>query len=274
MLSFEYESSSGAVLGLDGPSTFIGEAHEMRSREWSYTLGSRSLRSATRAAREVAIHAQFTDPSEADLLCEVGDFDVATGAYGKLRCNGWEQRAAIVSQTPTIIRRNFLEADLKIALLDGVWRLPRRFSFVPGSDGGGAWLDLPNDAPYDLAEPPAPTHIEVDGIMPMPAVIIVYGPANSPYVRIAGNTYEAKCNVPANGYLVIDPISEPRKAYVVDSQGNVTDVMSALVRGSGAGCGTYAFERVPPGFHEVSWPRTFGFDVVVYRERGDVPWTQ
>lgn len=274
MLSFEYESPSGAVIGLDGPSTFIGEAHEMRGREWDCTLGSRSLASAVRSARTVSVTAKFTDLSEADALCEAADYDVHAGTNGVIRCNGWEQRAVITAQTPSLIRANYVEADMKIALLDGVWRRPETFSFNPTADGGGDYLDLPYDLPHDLAEPPSPSYIEVGGLVPLLAKIIVYGPANSPYVKIAGNTYEVKCDVPDGGYLVIDPMPEPRRVYVVDSQGNVSDVIADAVRGAGSGGGSYIFERVPPGFHEVRWPRSFGFDVIVHMERGEVPWTR
>ena len=35
----------------------------------------------------------------------------------------------------------------------------------------------------------------------------------------------------------------------------------------------YIFEKLAPGEHEVSWGHGFGFDVTVYEERSEPPWS-
>ena len=82
----------GASVQMDGPTSFVGIAENLRSREWDYDLGYRDLISATRPAREVDI-AFYADYQTADELRRVGDADVTARTPGTfIAQNEWKQR--------------------------------------------------------------------------------------------------------------------------------------------------------------------------------------
>ena len=272
MHRLRYVSAAGEVFDLDGGIAYAGAAADLRGSELEYALGAGSIRSPRRAAREVALDLQFADSAAADAFADAADEDAQSGG-GWLVIDGWRQRAAVVGRAPSVIHGRYMRSSLKVALLDGVWRRSRTVSFVPASDGGGDYLDLPHDLPNDLAAPPTHTALEVAARGSSPVGAIVYGPAVSPYFTIAGNTYKVNASLAEGDYLVIDPVSSPKRVYKVSAQGVETDCFSLAARGTGEGGGSYIFERLPHGVHEVEWSRAFGFDLILYDERGEVPWS-
>lgn len=274
MRSLSYVSGAGrGRVGLSGAGCSAGAAAALRGSAWSYALGARSVSSARREAREVDIEARFADPAQADRLFDVADRDMAAGTPGALECSGWSARCLLVGAEVGAVFGPYHSATLKAVLLDGVWRRPHSASFRPMQGVGSDWLDLPHDLPYDVAAPPPPSFLEVPGESGGPVRIVVYGPAVDPYVSIGPNVYKVSCAVPAGGYLTIDPLSEPKRVYVTDSQGVETDAYGKAELGGGEGSGSYVFERLPAGWHPVSWSGAFGFDLTVYEERGELPWT-
>ena len=122
MNKLEYQPGiGGQSVQLDGPTSFVGTAENLRSREWSYELGYRDLTSATRPAREVDVkfYAQFPD---ADAFRRVADADVIAGTPGTfLAQNEWRQRGYVLASKPDAIHYGNLVTELKVALLDGAW---------------------------------------------------------------------------------------------------------------------------------------------------------
>lgn len=273
MHRLRYVSAAGEVFDLDGGIAYAGAAADLRGSEWEYALGAGSIRSPRRAAREVALDLQFADSAAADAFADAADEDAQRGG-GWLVIDGWRQRAAVVGRAPSVIHGRYMRASVKVALLDGVWRRSETVEFAPPpSEGGTAALDLPYDLPHDIAAPPTPTSVEVRARGTSPVGAVVYGPATSPQFKVAGNVYKVDTTLAEGDYLVIDPVSSPKRVYKVSAQGVETDCFSLAARGTGEGGGSYIFERLPRGVHEVEWSRAFGFDLILYDERGEVPWS-
>lgn len=111
----------GQSVQLDGPTSFVGIAENLRSREWEYDLGYRDLVSATRPAREVDVTFQ-ADYATADDLRRVADADVTARTPGIfIAQKEWRQRGYILASQPNDIHYGRLSTELKIALLDGAW---------------------------------------------------------------------------------------------------------------------------------------------------------
>ncbi len=267
-----YVGASGAV-DLDCESALSESLGDVRGYEWGYTLSARGMSSPSRDARKVSFNVHFSDQGELDRLRRVADADVTARKPGKLVSGEWSQRCYIVARgTRQQNADGSVDAEVTAILLDGVWRRSRVEEFVPTSvDASSDALDLPHDLPHDLATPPAPSSLTVAASLPCPVSITVFGPASSPYVVIGGNTYRVNVDVPDGGYLEIDGIEKTVK--VTDSQGAVTDAFGKAERGAGEGGGRYIFERVEPGTHDVSWDKSFGFELTIHEEEGERPWT-
>lgn len=273
MSRLAYESATGPeAVSLDGPAIFAGTACALRGRQLSYTLGTRGAGGISRRAREVSLDITSVDAAALDALGEVLDRDAAAGEPGSLVVDGvWRTGALAVAQDVKRVSPWSVSAALKLVLADGVWRRRKTTEFAAPVASGPAGLDLPCDLPCDLGSPPARSVLSVGGRAPAWARITVYGPAINPSVVIGANRYQVDATVPAGGYMVVDGMAGT--VEVVDGNGDVASVFAKAHRGGGAGRGEYIFEKIAPGEHEVSWSRGFGFDVTVYEERGEPPWS-
>ena len=263
----------GQSVQLDGPSSFVGIAENLRSREWEYEIGYRDLVSATRPAREVDVTFN-ADYATADELRRVADADVTARTPGIFVAQKeWRQRGYILASQPNDIHYGRLSTELKIALLDGAWwRLVVR-SFMPsGSGGGDTYLDYPHDYPYDYQKTSYTGDVTPSVLTPSDVYLVVYGPAVNPYVIVGGNRYQVNVTVPSGGYLVVDGREKSIMLTLADS--TVQNVFSSGVRGGGAGGGSYIFEQIPAGTNEVTYDGSFGFDLGWYEEEGEPPWSQ
>lgn len=265
------DSTGSAEVSLDGPLAYVGAGLGIRGRSWAYTLGRRGISGQHRAAREASLTADFLDLAEADRARGVFDRDVAAGAPGTLSCGGWSQRAYVVRSEPSDRFGSWVRADITVLLLDGVWRKRVDASFTPEGAGthGKAYA---YGYPYDYAPPGNTGVVSVDAPAACPLRLVIYGYAKNPSVTIGGNAYTFDAEVPTGGYLLVDTRPDP-SVTLVDSAGRSLDAFSAARRGRGLGSGEYAFQPLSPGTQTVSWDRTFGFDLGVYLEEGEIPWT-
>ena len=274
MNQLEYIPGRGGenAIPMDGLSAYVGTAEKLRSRSWNYDLGYRGLLNANRPAREVAIDF-WTDYETADALRRVADADVYARTPGTFLAQGeWKQRAYIVESDPKDIHFGWLSTSLKALLLDGAWwRLVTR-SFQPSGSPGTVPLDYPYDYPYDLGADNGPGEVEPSVLTPSDVRIVIYGAAINPYVIVGGNTYQVNVTVPSGGYLIIDGRDKTIELTLAD--GTVQNAFQYGVRGSGQGGGTYIFEPLPSGAHEVTWDGSFSFDFGWYEEEGEPPWSQ
>ena len=263
----------GASVQMDGPTSFVGIAENLRSREWEYDLGYRDLVSATRPAREVDVTFN-ADYATADDLRRVADADVTARTPGTfIAQQEWRQRGYILASQPNDIHYGRLTTELKIALLDGAWwRLVVLTFMPPEEEVEDVYLDYPHDYPYDFMQTSHTGSIESSVLTPSDVYIVIYGPAVNPYIIVGGNKYQVNVTVPSGGYTIVDGREKTIVTTLAD--GTTRNDFAYGVRGGGAGGGTYIFEKVHPGQQEVTYGGSFGFDLGWYEEEGEPPWSQ
>lgn len=262
----------GQSVQMDGPTSFVGIAENLRSREWEYNLGYRDLVSATRPAREVDVtfHADY---ATADDLRRVADADVTARTPGVFVAQQeWRQRGYILASNPNDIHYGRLSTELKVALLDGAWwRLVSQSFFIDDSSSSEEYLDYPHDYPFDYAKRATISNVTPSVLLPSAVHLVIYGPAINPYVIVGSNRYQVNVTVPAGGYLTVD--GRDKTIMLTLADGTVQNVFSSGVRGGGQGGGTYVFEPIAAGTQSVAWDGSFGFDLGWYEEEGEPPWS-
>lgn len=268
-----YVGSTGERVELDARPIYVGTALGVRGRQWSYTLGRRNITGISRQAREASLTADYLTLAAADAARRVMDRDVSSGTPGRLVTPaGWEQRAYVVASEPSDRYHDWVRADLTALLLDGVWRRLVNSSYGKddvGADYGKAYT---YGYPYDYAPPGNAATLTVDAPSACPIRLVIYGYAKDPELTIGGNVYAFDVEVPTGGYLIVDTRPDPT-VTLVDSAGRASDAFASAHRGAGIGSGEYAFQPVQPGISTVGWDQSFGFDLGVYLEEGEIPWT-
>lgn len=264
-------SVSNEVVELDGPASYVGIAAGVRSNSWDYSLEGRAVSSRRRLAREEDVEITTTR-EEAERISAIFDSDFAAEKPGILECEGWTQRCFILTNKPSSLGRGGMRLAATVLLLDGVWKSGVTYHMFQASGDSQGTKIYDYEYPYEYASEYAIRNINISSGSPMTFKFVFFGPAVNPQVRIGKNVYKFTTAIPAGGHMIVDTSAASPKVNLVSAEGLIADVFSCAERGTGEGCGTYAFERVAPGVNEVWWSDMFGFDLTVYKERGDLPY--
>lgn len=263
-------TKTGETIALDGPITYIDIAGDLRARKWQYDLNGLSISNVRRTAKEIEIEATTT-VSMADIMDAVFDADVAAETPGTFTGDGWSQRGYVISSKLTDQANGKCRVTLGIVLLDGAWRKPEEFHMLQASGDVTGTKIYPYEYDYFYASEFGVQYLSVPDAASVPFRFVFFGPAVTPQVRIGSNLYQFNVTVQSGEHLIVESIPNA-SVTLVDKDGFRTDLFSCAVRGGGEGSGTYSFERIPPGVHEVKWSDMFGFDLIVYHERGGFPY--
>ena len=262
--------STGETVQLDGDTAFVATGGGLRSRKWTRLLGSRSLRGAALNAREVKVDCIAYDAA-ADDLRRIADADVASKTPGTITVDGeWKCRCFVVESETSEVYYEAVKTKLTVAMVDGYWYRDKSKHFVTGLDDGG--IDHPYDYPHDLSYVAGKGQLIVETRLGAKPKITFYGPVTNPYITFAGNRYEVDVQVLSGWKVVIDALDSTPTVRKVDSYGNWTSVFADAVRDGGLGGGSYAFQPIPYGTHEVTWSGAFSFDIEWREIDTEPPW--
>ncbi len=271
MHALRYVSASGLVVEMDGPSTWAGTALDMRANKWDYELGARRLKRALRKAWTPEVEVYFGNSKDADVAAAIFDADVGAGIPGMFYANGCHQPGYCLGLVPLNLTRRGLKAKLQIALLDGVWRIPETYHLFPQSGDINGTKVYPLRYPYTYGSSLGVRYLNIGDMLPIAWKMVIYGYAVTPQLTIGGNVYQFDVTVPDGGYLEVDTSPADPTVRLVTADGASMDAFDCAQRGSGPGCGAYAFERISPGRKPVYWNDSFGTDLTVYHETGCPP---
>lgn len=151
------------------------------------------------------------------------------------------------------------------------WITEEAFSFLKASQNGAVspWLDYPYDYAYEYSKVRNVQYIQNSNYTASGFRITIYGPCINPLIRIGGHVYELQTTLYENEYAVIDSstrYSKDRKIIRVKSDGSQEDIFNSRNKASDI------WQKIPPGRSVVSWNGAFGFDVVLFNERGTPRW--
>lgn len=267
-----YVGSGGERVEMDARPIVSNMFLPIRGRKWSYELSRRSIRKVSRDAREATLTVDYLTTDAADAARRVMDRDVALGTPGTLVSGEWSQRAYVVAQEPSDRYHGWVRADMTVLLLDGVWRRLVTTRYGKGDAGSDYGKAYTYGYDYDYAPPSNARTLTVDAPAACPIRLVVFGYARNPSITIGDNTHSFDVEVPTGGYLLVDTRPDPT-VTLVDSDGRETDAFASAHRGAGLGSGEYAFQPVEPGVTTVGWDNSFGFDLGVWLEEGEIPWT-
>lgn len=272
MKSLTYTSARGEVVNLTSDVLWVGRIDGFRSRSYGYDLGYRRLGVVTQPAREVQVTALSLSTKPLDEARSVFEADMLARTPGTLTINNeWSQHAVVTASDPSYVNVNVSEIKLTFALMDGAWTRGHTTAYNPHVLTADGDLDYPHDYPHDYTPTALAEKLIVPGRLPAAVRLTIYGPATNPYIVIGENKYQINSvTVPSGGYLIVD--GKSKTIEMTAANGDKTNMFAAGERGTGAGSGAYIFEPVPAGLNTVSWPNSFGFDVTVFEQSGEVPW--
>lgn len=152
------------------------------------------------------------------------------------------------------------------------WITEEKFEFLKAeqSEVMSPWLEFPYDYPYEYGKVRTLQYIQNSNYTSSGFKMTIYGPCINPIIRIAGHIYELQTTLYAGEYAVIDSstrYSKDRKIVKVKEDGTQEDIYNSRNKDS------EIWRKIPPGRSIVSWNGSFGFDIILFNERGTPRWT-
>lgn len=164
-----------------------------------------------------------------------------------------------------------ISADLKVVSDYPYWIKEETFRYYKQQeDSVEEYLDYPYDMPHDYKKTGSDQTINNNNHVPSGFKMIIYGPCINPLIRINNHVYELKTELQESEYIIIDSstrYARDRKIIKVKKDGTEENVFNSKNNESSI------FEKIPVGISTVSWNGSFGFDIILFCERGTPKWT-
>lgn len=260
---------------IDPAGLMVKRIEPLRTHAWEVELAAHGIDSASLNASSVQLEATCADLNVLDVAGELFDADVKAVASsrskadsGLLTVDGWSQTALVTGIEPSYDPPGPAKYTLTVALLDGLWRKRDDVQHF-WSDALQSGLDL--DYPHDYMPTTRNASVVNSAVSAMPFEMVIYGPVSEPSITMGGNTYELHMDIPSGAYVTINSVEGQRSIVMTAENGDLTNVFAKGERGTGMGSGSYIFEPLPSGEHQVQW-KGFGFDLTVIRERSVPAW--
>lgn len=205
-----------------------------------------------------------------DRFYEVTEYDVINKVPGKLcfgeyylscyltasKKTGWESDSSLLDNEVTLsIEYPFWIHERKFRFYAG---RAEEYTEIPG-------LEYPYGYPYEYASQLNLRYLLNDHFSECGFMMLFYGPAVNPAVRVAGHLYEVATTLYDGEYLMID--SRDLTIKKVSNIGEVSNVFSSRNTGS------YIWRKIPVGRQPVTWSGSFGVDIILFYERSEPLWS-
>lgn len=252
--------------------------HGLLTTELNYDTEGVQIKTLRTEPREIELPIGLETDNDADGLVlrdKVSSIllaDILAKKHGQVVVGEWAMDVfpTVVSPDKWWLTDRILEISMTLIAEKPVWKRKRTASFLASSaslSGGG--LNFPHNYPHDYSSARITGSITNDSSLPSDMRMIIYGAATNPSVTIGQNRYQVNTSVPAGGYLIVD--GQAKTITITAANGDIADVFSLGVRGSGHGSGEYIFEQIDSGYNPVTWSNSFGFDLEWWEE-GNAPW--
>lgn len=200
-------------------------------------------------------------------LHEAFDRDIFNMTPGKIIHGDYYIRC-YVTFSSTGYNDPFTENELNIYCPYPFWIRENKYEFLPKEDTPTAneYLDYDYDYSYDyMSTTTGQATIMNEGAGPANFKLIMYGPANNPYIDLDGATIGVQTIIADGERVEID--SQDHTVYRYATNGTKINIYNNRTKVNSV------FDKITSGKHSISWPGTFGIDLILYEERSEPKWS-
>ena len=119
--------------------------------------------------------------------------------------------------------------------------------------------------PFDLVGTHGRRTLNNEAFTDTDFVMVIYGFVDNPNIQIAGHPYTVYATIYEGERLIIDSAAGTVKK--IGRLGEETNLYNARRKDYSV------FRKIPPGVQTVSWPGTYGVDIILYDERSEPKWS-
>lgn len=269
-ISLKYVSASGRTIYLDRK-PYVYQDNGLLSHKWTVTKTQNRITGFNKPPEEYPLKIRIWSKREEyaddiNRLMEIFEPDVINRQPGRLYLND-EYLSCYISSTNLTDWRNhgsFCNAEFKVIAEYPFWINEMKKSFFPTSSLEGGSFRFPFKFPFGFTKSAKESVLFNRHYSPCKSKIVFYGPAENPDIMISGNTYAVNCTLLTGERLEIDGIS--KTILKISATGEKENEFNARNKAFDA------FKPIPAGENGIDYNGAFGFDVILYAERGLPKW--
>lgn len=282
--------------------------HELRDYSWEYETNANRIIRFNRGIKEKSIPLIICCDSEEsgtalkNRLMEIAEKDVLAKQPGKIWIDGYYLKGYVTESKKSafLIDKRYMEITLTLLTDDPVWRKETEYHFLPEDisqedstetlpettaeisalDNGAVIGEFPFDVkqrgstkiglplfdvPFDFRRIVGQRVINNDSFVASDFIMTIYGFVDTPRVLISGHPYQIDALVYEGERIIID--SAAGTVVKIGRLGEQTNLYNSRAKENSV------FEKIQPGYQMLSWPGTFGVDLVLFDERSEPKWS-
>lgn len=301
--------ADGKNINLDKPPYWI-QTGDFLDYSWEYEISGKRIGKLRKTVQEkeftltVFGKTQEEYKKNVDTLHEAFEKDVLKNIPGKLYFGEYYLSCFIYSSEKEDWECGCYSMDNTLKLVEAVpfWRRETIFQYLPQQkpaegdiqnpdisggkhegekiENGAMVRDFPFDFlkpsnlkityplfgfPFDLVRTYGRKTLNNESFMDANFIMTIYGFVDNPNIQIAGHPYTVYATVYEGERLVIDSVAGTVKK--IGRLGEETNLYNARRKDYSV------FQKIPPGVQTVSWPGTYGVDILIYDERSEPKWS-
>lgn len=260
---------------------FYVNYNDLRDYLWDYVEDNRRIRSFKKGIVKKTIPIIIAKESEREAIAiknriiEVTEKDIIDNIPGKIIINESYMRGFIIgnSKSNYLISRKTIQESLTFVSDYPFWITEQSVKITPISDTAVSEetgvKTYPYTYPYKYPLLQTETSVYVDHYTESDFKLTAYGPTTSVLININGYPYEVLYPLEEGEHMIIDSRPQTPKEerlYVVRANGEKESIFNyRSVEKS-------IFKKIPAGMIKIDYPRTYGVDLIIYKERSEPPW--
>lgn len=283
-MKFRYVNSRGEILDFS-EFPYLFQSGDLVNYSWKYDSSNNRITNIRREVGERALKVGLIPDwslpyaekraalkEAAEHLFNVIEYDVINNTDGRIETDTGSYfpcRILVSDKSDWEKPTAYMFHDLTAVSGKNSWITEQNFSFYPSGittkNSNAEFLDYQFDYEYNYTKQKSGiSSINISHIATSDFKLTIFGPCNNPRILIAGHPYEVFTSLQNGEYLVIDSRNNTIMKYLSNgTQESVYDLRGKV---------NTVFEKIPPGYSQVSWNGTFGFELTVFLERSEPLW--
>ena len=264
--NIRYENHLGQIIHFDGSENIYLAHGDIRDYTWAYETENRRVSKLYKDIRELTLPVKVLSRSKElrDRLYKILDADSATNTQGRLWFDDYYLSCYPINSAKSHYMPDRLPLELRFVTDSPFWirEITRRFETKSITSG----LKYPKRYAYRYTDYAANVSITNDTLIPSPFILTIYGAVEDPDITIGDQRYMIDTTIAEGEYLTLTA-TEEKTITITGVKGVKRNVFNDRLKT------VDVFKPIPLGTYEVSWSGDFIFDLTIFDQRSEPPWS-
>ena len=269
--NIRYINHLGETINFDGSEHIYAAHSELRDYYWNYDTENNILSNFNRkGVVEKSLPVKILGDVEESVaarnkLYEVIDKDTAVSSAGQLWFDDYYMNCYISSSVKSRYMRDVVEIDLTVVTDTPYWTKAITTEFRPSQLIAG--LKYNKKYNYRYTDYNINVTVTNSNLAAMPFKMLIYGACENPEIIIGSQHYKINATIGESEYITLTALDKEKTIFLTDQYGNETSLFNKREKSFNV------FAPIPSGTFNVAWDGNFNFDLTVFDQRSEPPWT-